>query len=74
PGTARAVFRPSLSGCVPVGPGRAFPTSPNLAANKQVIGKSEMYTSEAGRDNGIASVMRNCASTKIVEAAPEKAA
>ncbi len=45
-----------------------------LAANKQVIGKSEMYTSEAGRDNGIASVMRNCASTKIVEAAAEKAA
>lgn len=29
------------------------------AGNGQVIGTSEMYTSEAGRDNGIASVMRN---------------
>ncbi len=37
------------------------------AANGQVIGKSEMYTSEAGRDNGIASVMRNSPSEKIVE-------
>ncbi len=34
----------------------------------RVIGKSEMYTSEAGRDNGIASVMRNAASEKVVEA------
>jgi len=39
------------------------------AANGQVIGKSEMYSSEAARDNGIASVMRNCPSEKIVEVA-----
>ncbi|MCB0528292.1 MAG: YegP family protein [Saprospiraceae bacterium] len=29
------------------------------AANGQIIGTSEMYESEAGRDNGIDSVMRN---------------
>lgn len=29
------------------------------ATNGQVIGSSEMYESEAGRDNGIASVMKN---------------
>jgi uncharacterized protein YegP (UPF0339 family) len=29
------------------------------AANHQVIGQSEMYTSESGRDNGIASVQKN---------------
>lgn len=39
------------------------------AGNGQVIGKSEMYTSEAARDNGIASVIRNCTAEKIVEAA-----
>jgi uncharacterized protein YegP (UPF0339 family) len=32
------------------------------AANHQVIGKSEMYTSESGRDNGIASVKSNAPS------------
>jgi uncharacterized protein YegP (UPF0339 family) len=30
-----------------------------LAANYKVIGNSEMYSSEAARDNGIASVMKN---------------
>lgn len=30
-----------------------------VAANKQVIGTSEMYTSEAARDKGIASVKSN---------------
>jgi uncharacterized protein YegP (UPF0339 family) len=39
------------------------------AANAQVIGKSEMYSSESARDNGIASVMQNCASEKVVEVA-----
>lgn len=39
------------------------------AANGQVIGKSEMYSSEAARDNGIASVIHNSPSEKIVEAA-----
>ncbi len=28
-----------------------------LAANKQIIGKSEMYSSQAARENGIKSVM-----------------
>jgi uncharacterized protein YegP (UPF0339 family) len=37
------------------------------AANGQIIGKSELYTTEQARDNGIASVRRNCASEKIVE-------
>lgn len=31
------------------------------ATNGQVIGQSEMYTSVAARDNGIASVMKNAA-------------
>jgi uncharacterized protein YegP (UPF0339 family) len=39
------------------------------AANTQVIGKSEMYSSESARDNGIASVMQNCTSEKVVEVA-----
>ena len=39
------------------------------AANTQVIGKSEMYSSESARDNGIASVMQNCAAEKVVEVA-----
>jgi len=30
-----------------------------LAANKQVIGRSEMYSSERARDNGIESVKKN---------------
>lgn len=38
-----------------------------LAANGQVIGTSEMYSSEAARDNGIASVVTNCGSDKVVE-------
>jgi uncharacterized protein len=37
------------------------------AGNGQVIGRSEMYKSEAGRDNGIASVMKNCGAS-IVDA------
>lgn len=35
------------------------------ATNGQVIGTSEMYESEASRDNGIASVMRNGATETI---------
>lgn len=31
------------------------------ASNAQIIGKSEMYSSERSRDNGIASVQRNAA-------------
>ena len=30
-----------------------------LAANSQIIGTSQMYSAEAGRDNGIASVKTN---------------
>ena len=37
-----------------------------LAANKQVIGQSEMYPTEAARDKGLASVMKNT-STKTVK-------
>lgn len=37
------------------------------AANGQVIGKSEMYSSESARDNGISSVMTNCVSEKVVD-------
>jgi uncharacterized protein len=37
-----------------------------LAANKQVIGKSEMYESAKACDNGIASVMKNVKGAKIV--------
>lgn len=35
------------------------------AANHQVIGTSEMYDSEAGRDNGVASVKTNGATQTI---------
>ena len=38
-------------------------------ANSQVIGDSEMYESEASRDNGISSVMTNAPTAKIVEIA-----
>ena len=36
-----------------------------LAANAQVIGTSQMYDSESGRDNGIESVMRNASSATL---------
>lgn len=35
------------------------------AANQQVIGKSEMYSSDAAAKNGIESVKRNCVSTEV---------
>jgi uncharacterized protein YegP (UPF0339 family) len=35
------------------------------ASNGQTIGKSEMYTSAAACENGIASVKANCAAEKI---------
>lgn len=37
------------------------------AGNGQVIGKSQMYESEAGRDNGIASVISNAPDASVVE-------
>lgn len=38
------------------------------AKNGQIIGKSQMYASEAARDAGIASVMENSPSTTVNEA------
>lgn len=35
------------------------------AKNGTVIGRSEMYSSESARENGIASVKTNCASEKV---------
>ncbi len=37
------------------------------ATNGQIIGQSEMYESEASRDNGIDSVMKNAADAEIVD-------
>ena len=37
------------------------------AGNGQVIGSSEMYSSEAARDNGIESVKKNAPEAEIVE-------
>jgi hypothetical protein len=37
------------------------------ASNGQVIGVSQNYDSESGRDNGIASVTRNAANARVVE-------
>ncbi|HEX2747125.1 MAG TPA: YegP family protein [Verrucomicrobiales bacterium] len=37
------------------------------AGNGETIGKSEMYTSEAARESGIASVIANSPSEKVVE-------
>ena len=36
-----------------------------LAANKQVIGNSQMYSSAAARDGGIESVKTNCADAPV---------
>ena len=38
------------------------------AGNGQIIGTSEMYSSEAGRDNGIASVQSNSPTTEVKSA------
>jgi len=38
------------------------------ATNGQVIGMSQMYKSESGRNNGIDSVARNAPDAKVVEA------
>lgn len=44
---------------------RAEPYFNLLAANGQVIGKSEMYSSERARDNGIESVKKNAAGAAV---------
>lgn len=41
------------------------------AANKQVIGKSEMYKDEAGAKRGIASVVKNSGAPTVEAAAPK---
>lgn len=38
-----------------------------LAANHQVIGTSELYESEAARDNGIESVKKNAPDAEVVD-------
>ena len=38
------------------------------ASNGQIIGKSEMYKSEAARDNGIKSVMENAPGASVADA------
>ncbi len=37
------------------------------AGNGQIIGTSEMYSSEASRENGIASVMKNAPEAEVVD-------
>lgn len=37
------------------------------AGNGQIIGTSEMYSSEASRENGIASVMKNAPGAEVVD-------
>ncbi len=39
------------------------------AANGEIIGKSEMYSSVAAMENGIASVVKNAAEAEIVDTA-----
>jgi uncharacterized protein len=41
------------------------------AGNGEIIGTSEMYTSTSGRDNGIASVMKNSADAKVDDSAAD---
>lgn len=43
------------------------------AANHQVIGSSQMYATEAGAKNGIASVQKNAPEADVVEIAPAPA-
>ncbi len=38
-----------------------------VAGNGQIIGKSEMYSAESGRDNGIASVKTNAPDAAVVD-------
>ncbi len=43
-----------------------------VAKNKEVIGKSEMYKSPSSVKRGIASVMRNAPTARVVELADKK--
>lgn len=42
------------------------------ATNGQIIGTSEMYESEASRDNGIASVKKNAPEAEVIDLTVEK--
>ncbi|MEM9327601.1 MAG: YegP family protein [Bacteroidota bacterium] len=42
-----------------------------LAANKQIIGSSQMYKSTSGRDNGIKSVQENAGGAEVVDLTAE---
>lgn len=42
------------------------------ATNGQIIGTSEMYESTSGRDNGIASVVKNAPDAEVVDLTIEK--
>ncbi len=42
------------------------------ASNGEPIGRSEMYNTEASRDKGIASVMKNSAEAKVVDLTVKK--
>ena len=44
------------------------------AANHEIIGTSEMYTSESARDGGIASVVANAPNAQMVDQSAEKTA
>ena len=62
----------SLCAAVGVGAKTSTASQPYFvlkAANQQVIGKSEMYSSETAAKNGIASVQKNCISTEIKDVA-----
>ena len=41
------------------------------AGNGQIIGQSEMYTTEAACDNGVASVMKNAPEAEVVDETAE---
>lgn len=41
------------------------------AANSQIIGTSEMYAEESGRENGIASVKKNAPAAVVEELKPQ---
>jgi len=42
------------------------------AANKQIIGRSELYTSAAGAEKGVASVKRNASLAELEDATEKK--
>ncbi len=45
-----------------------------LAANKEIIGTSEMYKGKSGMENGIKSVMKNAPDARVDDLSEEKSA